>query len=98
MPDKHTFFVTGIDTGIGKTIVSAVLTEKLKADYWKPVQSGDLDDSDTLKVKSLVSNNRTVFHPEQKKEIVVWNLLGMYAWHGKHHVAHITNLRERNNW
>jgi len=64
MPDKHTFFVTGIDTGIGKTIVSAVLTEKLKADYWKPVQSGDLDDSDTLKVKSLVSNNRTVFHPE----------------------------------
>lgn len=42
--------------------------------------------------------SRTVFHPEQKKEISVWDLLGMYAWHGKHHVAHITNLRERNNW
>jgi dethiobiotin synthetase len=57
-------FITGIGTGIGKTIVSAVLVEKLQADYWKPVQSGDLDNSDTLKVKSLVSNSKTVFHPE----------------------------------
>lgn len=57
-------FVTGIGTGIGKTIVSAILTEKLKADYWKPIQSGDLDDSDTLKVKSLISNTVSRFHPE----------------------------------
>lgn len=57
-------FITGIGTGIGKTIVSAILVESLQADYWKPVQSGDLDDSDTLKVKSLVSNTQTVFHPE----------------------------------
>ncbi|HEY9534177.1 MAG TPA: dethiobiotin synthase [Mucilaginibacter sp.] len=57
-------FITGIGTGIGKTIVSAILVESLKADYWKPVQSGDLDDSDTLKVQSLVSNTKTVFHPE----------------------------------
>ena len=63
MPDK-TLFITGIGTGIGKTIVSAVLTEKLKSDYWKPIQSGDLDDSDTLKVKSLVSNTTSVFHTE----------------------------------
>jgi len=63
MPVKR-LFVTGIGTGIGKTIVSAVLTEKLKADYWKPIQSGDLDDSDTLKVKSLISNDKTIFHPE----------------------------------
>jgi len=63
MPVKS-FFVTGIGTGIGKTIVSAVLTEKLKADYWKPVQSGDLDNSDTLRVKSLVSNGLSVFHQE----------------------------------
>ncbi|HXB91729.1 MAG TPA: putative metal-dependent hydrolase [Puia sp.] len=41
---------------------------------------------------------RTVFHPEHKKEMTLWYLLGMYAWHGKHHVAHITGLRERNNW
>ncbi|MDB4927274.1 dethiobiotin synthase [Mucilaginibacter sp.] len=57
-------FITGIGTGIGKTIISAILTEQLKADYWKPIQSGDLDNSDTLKVKSLVSNNRSKFHPE----------------------------------
>src|SRR5205809_342123 len=43
-------------------------------------------------------NNRTLFHPEQKKTIRLWNLLGSYAWHGKHHVAHITNLRERMGW
>jgi dethiobiotin synthetase len=64
MPDKRPLFVTGIGTGIGKTLISAILVEKLKADYWKPVQSGDLDNSDTLKVKSLVSNTISVFHPE----------------------------------
>jgi|SRR6185437_11936896 len=64
MPFKHPLFVTGIGTGIGKTIVSAILVEKLKADYWKPVQSGDLDKSDTLKVSSLVTNPLSVFHPE----------------------------------
>src|SRR3978361_1591394 len=64
MPEKDHYFVTGIGTGIGKTVVSAVLTEKLKADYWKPVQSGDLDNSDTLKIKSLISNEASVFHTE----------------------------------
>lgn len=57
-------FVTGIGTGIGKTVVSAILVEHLKADYWKPVQAGDLDQSDTIKVRELVSNTSTVFHPE----------------------------------
>jgi dethiobiotin synthetase len=64
MPDKQPIFISGIDTGIGKTLVSAILTEKLNADYWKPIQSGDLDKSDTLKVKSLISNNITRFFPE----------------------------------
>jgi hypothetical protein len=41
---------------------------------------------------------REVFHPERKISISLWSLLGMYAWHGKHHVAHITALREQNNW
>lgn len=41
---------------------------------------------------------RTVYHPEQEKQLTLWYLLGSYAWHGKHHVAHITNLRQRNNW
>ena len=63
MADKP-LFVTGIGTGIGKTVVSAVLVEKLKADYWKPIQSGDLDNSDTFVVKRLISNAVTHFHPE----------------------------------
>ena len=41
---------------------------------------------------------RTVVHPEHNREMTLWYLLGMYAWHGKHHVAHITSLRERNKW
>jgi dethiobiotin synthetase len=58
------YFVTGIGTEIGKTVTSAILTEQLKADYWKPIQSGDLHQSDTLKVKNLVSNGAKKFHPE----------------------------------
>jgi len=61
---NKTIFVTGIGTGIGKTLISAVLVEKLKADYWKPVQSGELNESDTMKVKSLISNKKSIFHPE----------------------------------
>lgn len=57
--------VSGIGTGIGKTLIAALLTEKLKADYWKPVQAGNLDDSDTDFVKRLVSNTQSVFHPER---------------------------------
>jgi len=59
-----TYFITGIGTGIGKTLISAILTEKLKADYWKPIQSGDLDTSDSITIKSLISNEKTIIHPE----------------------------------
>ena len=62
---KDIYFITGIGTGIGKTIVSAILTEKLKADYWKPIQSGDLDISDSLHVRQLISNEQTIIHPEK---------------------------------
>lgn len=41
---------------------------------------------------------RKIFHPEANREMTLWFLLGMYAWHGRHHVAHITSLRERNKW
>lgn len=57
-------FVTGIGTGVGKTYVSAHLVETMQADYWKPIQSGDLDQSDTMKVRSMVKNETSVFHPE----------------------------------
>jgi len=61
------FFITGIGTEIGKTVVSAILTEYLQADYWKPVQSGDLHWTDTMKVQSLISNTKSVFHPERHR-------------------------------
>lgn len=57
-------FVTGIGTSVGKTVISAILTEQLKADYWKPVQAGDLDQSDLHTVRSLITNTQTIFHPE----------------------------------
>lgn len=57
------YFITGISTEVGKTIVSAIITEALEADYWKPIQAGDLDFSDTHKVEALVSNSKSVFHP-----------------------------------
>lgn len=56
-------FVTGISTEVGKTIASAIFVEALQADYWKPVQAGDLDNTDTDKVKRLISNDKSKFHP-----------------------------------
>ncbi|MFY8126922.1 MAG: YfiT family bacillithiol transferase [Chitinophagaceae bacterium] len=41
---------------------------------------------------------RKVIHSHTKKEMSLWHLLGLYAWHGKHHVAHITTLREIKKW
>lgn len=53
---------------------------------------------DVLKHMKEEDWNRTVFHPEHKKEMSLWFLLGMYAWHGHHHTAHITTLREKMEW
>jgi dethiobiotin synthetase len=55
-------FITGISTDVGKTIASAIVVEALQADYWKPIQAGDLNHSDTHKVQSLVSNSQSHFH------------------------------------
>jgi dethiobiotin synthetase len=57
-------FITGIGTGVGKTIISAIVTEALEADYCKPVQAGIEEITDSELVRSLVTNNRTVVHPE----------------------------------
>ena len=61
---KKIIVVAGIGTGIGKTIISAILSEALEADYWKPVQSGNLNDTDTDKVRSLISNKKSTLHVE----------------------------------
>ena len=60
-------FITGIGTGIGKTVVSAIITEALEADYWKPIQAGFEDGTDALQVGSLISNTKTIIHPEVYK-------------------------------
>ncbi|MGH9463058.1 MAG: dethiobiotin synthase, partial [Vicinamibacteria bacterium] len=57
-------FVTGIGTEVGKTVVSAILIEALGADYWKPIQAGGLEESDTDRVRRLVTNKLSFFHPE----------------------------------
>jgi dethiobiotin synthetase len=56
------YFITGISTEVGKTVAAAIITEALQADYWKPIQAGELDNSDTHKVKRLISNSKSVFH------------------------------------
>lgn len=56
-------FITGIGTDVGKTVASSIIVEALEADYWKPIQAGDLETSDTHKVKSRISNKKSQFHP-----------------------------------
>lgn len=77
-------FVTGIGTGVGKTIVSAIITEALQADYWKPVQAGFDDGTDALSVTSLISNDRTKIFPE------VYKLAKPASPHIAARAAHIT--------
>ena len=57
-------FVTGIGTEVGKTVVSAILTEGLEADYWKPIQAGDLENSDAMKIGKYISNSKSKIHNE----------------------------------
>ncbi|WP_234736485.1 dethiobiotin synthase [Tellurirhabdus bombi] len=61
---KQQFVVAGISTEIGKTVTSAILVEALRADYWKPIQSGAVTDSDKATVRNLISNAASQFHPE----------------------------------
>jgi len=56
------YFITGISTDVGKTIVSAIITEALEGDYWKPVQAGELEHDDKALVKRLISNTKSKIH------------------------------------
>jgi dethiobiotin synthetase len=56
------YFITAIGTDSGKTLVSAIFTEAMQADYWKPVQAGFPRDTET--VKSLITNSSSIFHQE----------------------------------
>ena len=56
-------FITGISTHVGKSIAAAIVVEALEADYWKPIQAGDLENSDSQLVEKLISNTKTKIHP-----------------------------------
>jgi dethiobiotin synthase len=60
MPSR--FFVTGTDTGVGKTVVSAMLCAALDAIYWKPIQTGTREGSDRATVIRLagIPRKRTI--------------------------------------
>lgn len=79
----NSYFITGISTEVGKTIAAAIVTEALQADYWKPIQAGDLDHSDTHKVKELVSNDITQYHD---------NIFALQTPMSPHAAARIDNL------
>lgn len=57
-------FITGIGTGVGKTLVSAIVTEALRADYWKPVQAGFDDGTDSKWIKNVLSDSMCIVYPE----------------------------------
>jgi len=56
--------IVGIHTDIGKTIASAVIAEAIDADYWKPVQAGNIGHRDKLVVENLISNGNVRVHEE----------------------------------
>lgn len=60
-------FITGIGTDVGKTLIAAILTEALEADYWKPVQAGYENGTDSDWVKAMLSNSVSRIHPETYK-------------------------------
>lgn len=57
-------FITGIGTGVGKTVVAAILAEALGADYWKPVQAGEEGGTDSSWVRDHIMSRDRVVHRE----------------------------------
>ena len=63
----QSIFITGIGTGVGKSVVSAILVDALQADYWKPVQAGFDNSTDTEWIKTVISNPQSKIHKEVYK-------------------------------
>lgn len=74
------------DSRVVPVEVSLVLLDSLHTRWVALMESMSLEDFD----KSIV-------HPELGN-LSLAKTLGIYAWHGRHHAAHITSLRERNGW
>ncbi|QBA65161.1 dethiobiotin synthase [Muriicola soli] len=82
-------FVTGISTEVGKTMASAIIVEALESDYWKPIQAGDLEYSDSDKIRELISNKRTVIHK---------NSYALSSPMSPHAAADIDGIQIRKDW
>lgn len=83
MNTGNRFFITGIGTGVGKTVVSAVLAQHFQAGYWKPIQSGDLAHSDSLEVGGLIDQHLTIYRERFRLQLAV----------SPHQAAEAENLR-----
>ena len=59
---KNGFFITGTDTGVGKTFFCSILMSKYNFDYWKPVQTGKFIENDTLYIKENSGVKKSRFH------------------------------------
>lgn len=59
------FFITGIGTDVGKTFVSSLLCNANEWDYWKPVQCGSLENTDSDFIKVNLKSSRSKIHPEK---------------------------------
>lgn len=51
-----------------------------------------------LRASTAEDYQRSFHHPEHRRALTLDETLGIYAWHGRHHVAHITGLRQREGW
>ena len=60
--NKKGFFITGTDTGVGKTLFSTLLIKRYNFDYWKPIQTGASNENDTLYIKNRTYNQKNIFH------------------------------------
>jgi dethiobiotin synthetase len=61
------YFITGIGTDVGKTLITAIIAEALEADYWKPVQAGYENGTDSQWLKKMMTNSKSVIHKETYK-------------------------------
>jgi len=59
------YIIAGIGTEIGKTVISALVCQATGYDYWKPVQAGELDNTDSHKLQNWVSREGFTVHPER---------------------------------
>ena len=57
------YFITAISTDSGKTLVSAIITNALQADYWKPVQAGT-EQTDSAAMRRMLHSGHSLIHPE----------------------------------